>query len=167
MPFSRMLLILAFSSAMFACEQGSDNKGRGPAPLTETDRDAIKGGVARLDKALLARDWATAASIYTEDGMALPPNARAAQGRSAVQQLFSGFPEVRTFKQDVVEIEGYGNLAIARATYDLELIPPGSRAPVKESGKVLAVWHKQGDGSWQVARALWNSDGGSSLTPVR
>jgi uncharacterized protein (TIGR02246 family) len=144
--------------AVSACGQQSQQQ-TASAPLTETDRNAITSGVASLDQALLARDWSTAASMYTDDGMALAPNTPGAAGRAAVEKLFSGFPKVRSFKQRVVEIDGHGNLAYARATYETELIPPGSKAPVKDAGKVLAIWRKQPDGSWRVARAIWNSDG--------
>jgi ketosteroid isomerase-like protein len=162
MHILRTPLIVALAwFALSACQQGSD-QDEGSAPLTETDRDVIRSGVAGLDKAMLARDWSTAASTYAEDGIALPPNAPAAQGRSAVQRLFSGFPKVTAFKQNVVEINGHGDLAYVRGVYEAELIPPGSQAPLKDKGKVLAIWRKQKDGSWLVARAIWNSDGPAS-----
>jgi uncharacterized protein (TIGR02246 family) len=147
------------SLVLLGC-QGELGKPSAPAQLTENDRNAIRNGVAKLDQALLERDWRTAASTYTEDGMVLPPNAPAAQGRAAIEKHFSGFPKVATFQQNVVEVDGYGDLAYARATYETELIPSGSKEPQKDAGKVLAIWRKQADGSWLVAQAIWNSDGG-------
>jgi uncharacterized protein (TIGR02246 family) len=128
------------------------------APLTDQDRNAIRTGVANLDKAMLAADWPAAGSVYTEDGLVMPPNGPAAQGRAAIQKLFSGFPKVTAFHQSVEEIEGHGDLAYARVRYEVTMMPPGSKAPVKDQGKVLAVWRKQPDGSWLVSRAVWNSD---------
>jgi uncharacterized protein (TIGR02246 family) len=156
MPIKRTVAVLALLALPpLACQ-------RGAAPLTDEDRNAMRTRVADLDKAMLAADWSGAAAIYTEDGMVLPPNAPAAQGRAAIEKLFSGFPKASAFQQRVEEIEGHGDLAYIRATYDVTIMPSPGRAPIKDRGKVLAVWRKQADGSWLVTRAAWNSDQGGS-----
>lgn len=151
-------LLLALCGLAFLACQSEPAPQTEAAQLTDNDRNAIQAGVAELDTALLQRNWSKAASIYTEDGMALPPGAPAAKGRAAVQKLFSGFPKVSAFKQNVVEVNGNSTLAYARATYEAEMTPPGSKSPVKDVGKVIAVWKKGADGSWRVAQAIWNSD---------
>jgi ketosteroid isomerase-like protein len=90
------------------------------------------------------RDWAKIASLYATDGMVLPTNAPAVQGRPAIQQYFSGFPVVTSFRQELVEADGVGNLAYARST--------------SEFGKAVTIWRKQPDNSWLVIRGIWNSD---------
>jgi ketosteroid isomerase-like protein len=80
--------------------------------------------------------------------MVLPPNGPVVQGRPAIERFFSGFPVVTTFRQEVVETEGVGNLAYAMAKSDV--------------GKVITIWRKQPDNSWLVVRGIWNSD-----TPMR
>lgn len=142
--------------ALSACQQG-------PAPLTDADRNAIRAIVANFDKAVLAADWPAVVSVYAEDGILLPPNAPAVQGRAAMQTFFSGLPKITAFSQRVVEIEGQGNIAYPRGTYEMTMMPPGAKAPLKDTGKVIAVWRKQADGSWLVARVMWNSD----LAPAR
>ena len=161
MLIHRTLAALSACVLLVACQ-------RGAAPLTDDDRNAIRTGVANLDKAMLAADWPSAASIYAEDGMVLPPNGLAAHGRPAIQKLFSGFPRVSAFHQSVEEIEGHGDLAYARALYEVTMNPPGAKEPVLDRGKVLAVWRKQPDGSWLVTRAIWNSDlaGSGNLRPA-
>ena len=152
--------ILALSLlASSACQRGAG----GPAPLTEADRNSIHAFVANFDKGVLAADWPAVTSAYTEDGILLPPNAPLVQGRAAIQKFFGGFPKITAFRQSVVEIEGHGDPTYVRGTYEMTMIPPGAKEPLKDTGKVLAIWRKQSDGSWLVSRVAWNSD----LAPVR
>ena len=135
----------------------------GPAPLTDADRDSIHAFVANFDKGVLAADWPRLANSYTEDGILLPPNAPVVQGRAAIQKFFGGFPKITAFRQSVVEIEGPGDPAYVRGTYEMTMLPPGAKEPLKDTGKILAVRRRQPDGSWLVSRVAWNSD----LAPVR
>src|SRR5438270_13913970 len=101
----RILALFAFLvPALPACRPG-------PTPLTDADRNAIRTVVANFDKAVLAGDWPAVVSVYAEDGILLPPNAPAVQGRAAMQSFFSGLPKITAFRQSVVEIGGEGNLA--------------------------------------------------------
>jgi uncharacterized protein (TIGR02246 family) len=113
-------------------------------PFSDSDRNAIRATIARFDKAVVDRDWSTIASLYAEDAILLPPNGPAVQGRPAIERFFSGFPVVTTFRQEVVETEGDGSLAYARATSAV--------------GKVITIWRRQPDNSWLVVRGIWNSD---------
>jgi len=148
----RTLAVLVLSGlALSACQQG-------PTPLTDADRNAIRTVVANFDKAVLAGEWPAVVSVYAEDGMLLPPNGPAVQGRAAIRKFFDGFPKITVFRQSVVEIEGQGDLAYPRGTYEMTMMPPGAKAALTGTGKVIAVWRKQPDGSWLVLRVMWNSD---------
>src|SRR5437899_12857148 len=72
----RLPPLLAFlAPALSACQSR-------PAALTDADRNAIRAVVAKFDKAVLAADWPTAVSVYTEAGILMPPNGPVAQGRT-------------------------------------------------------------------------------------
>ena len=131
--------------------------------LTDADRTAITAVIANFDTAMLAADWPAVLSAYTEDAILLPPNAPVVQGRPALQKFFEAFPKITEFKQRVVEIEGSGDLALPRGTYEATMTPAGAKAPLKDTGKILAVWRKQPDGKWLASRVIWNSD----LAPAR
>jgi uncharacterized protein (TIGR02246 family) len=149
------LVVLVISGlALSACQQKPEKPGR----LTDADRETIRSDVANFDKAMLAADWPAVVSIYTEDALLLPPNSPEVRGRAAIQKFFEGSPKVSAFKQNVTEIEGYGDLAYPRGTYEMTMLPPGAKAPIQDRGKVLTVWQKQADGSWRAARVMWNSD---------
>jgi len=148
----RTLAFLVISSVAFsACQRES-------GALTEADRVSIRAAIDDFTKAGLETDWRRAASHYTEDGIILPPNAPVVQGRPAIEKFFYAFPKLTSFTQEAVEIEGNSDLAYARGTGTTAMLPPGAKAAVVDTAKVLTVWRKQSDGSWQVIRGMWNSD---------
>jgi uncharacterized protein (TIGR02246 family) len=148
----RMVAVVALAGfALSACQ-------RQPELLTDADRKEMRAFVAEFDKAVLAADWPKVVSFYSEDGMLLPPNGALVQGPAAMQKFFEGWPKITEFKENVAEIEGDGNLAYVRGTYDMTMIPAGAKTPLKDTGKILAIWRKQADGSWRVTRVAWNSD---------
>ena len=133
------------------------------AGLTDADRTAIRTRIADFDKAMVAADVPAILSAYTDDALLFPPNAPMVRGRAAIQKFFEGFPRITQFKQSVVEVEGQGDLAYPWGTFETAMLPPGAKGPVQDKGKVLAVWRKQGDGTWLASRVSWNSD----LSPAR
>ncbi|HEU5040258.1 MAG TPA: DUF4440 domain-containing protein [Gemmatimonadales bacterium] len=123
------------------------------APLTDQDRAAIRSRIAKFDKDVLAGNAPAIASAYTEDAVLLPPNAPMVKGRQAIQEFFKEFPKFTKFTESPIEVEGEGDFAFPWGTYE-----SADAAGVKDHGKVLAVWHKQPDGTWLVGRVCWNSD---------
>jgi uncharacterized protein (TIGR02246 family) len=148
----RALALLALlAPALSACQPRS-------AALTDADRNAIRAVSDKFVKAALAGDWAAAASAYTEDGMALPPNGPAVRGRAAIQNWLATFPRITAFTDSIVEIGGRGDFAYTQGTYEVTVMPPGAKEPMRDTGKNVAVLEKQRDGSWLVLRGIWNSD---------
>ena len=141
------------------CQREKAGSASGAAgALTDADRDSIRAYVARFDQKILAADWPAAVAFYSDDAVLLPPNAPEVRGRDAIRKFFEGFPKFTEFKQQVEEVQGNANLAYPRGTFETSMIPPGGKGPVKDKGKVLAVWRKGEDGSWLVTRVIWNSD---------
>jgi ketosteroid isomerase-like protein len=58
----------------------------------------------------------------------------------------------------VAELEGRGDVAYARGSYSMKIAVPGAPAPVDEKGKYVEIWRRQADGSWKLARDIFNSD---------
>jgi uncharacterized protein (TIGR02246 family) len=131
---------------------------RSQAGLTDADRTAIRTRIADFDKAMVAADVPAVVSAYTEDAVLFPPHAPMVRGRAEIQKFFEGLPKITRFEQNVVEIEGRGDLAYPWGTFETTMLPPGAKAPLEDKGKVLSVWQKQGDGSWLASRVSWNSD---------
>ena len=128
------------------------------APLTKEDVTAIRSIISKFDEDMLAGNSAAVADVYTDDAVLFPPNSPMVRGRADIRQFFDEFPKVTEFRQHPIEIVGEGELAFPWGTYELVVLPPGATRPVRDEGKVLAVWRKQPDGSWRIHRACWNSD---------
>jgi ketosteroid isomerase-like protein len=56
------------------------------------------------------------------------------------------------------EVDGYGDIAYARGTYDETFTMGGSEEMEADVGKILAILRKQPDGSWLITRWITNSD---------
>ncbi|HEV8357165.1 MAG TPA: DUF4440 domain-containing protein [Gemmatimonadales bacterium] len=129
-----------------------------PAGLTDQDRAAINQKTEEFTKGLNARDWAGVVNgYYTEDAVMMPSNGPSVSGRAGIQAWMASYPPFSDFASRTVEIEGSGSTAYVVGRYALKVMPPGG-APVADSGKYLEIWKKGEDGSWRVARDIFNSD---------
>lgn len=95
------------------------------------------------------------ADYYTADGIRMPPNDKAVEGREAIaayirQGMEMGLAKV---KLETVETEVSGDMAFARGTYVI-FDTEGNPA---DSGKWLQIGKKV-DGMWHAYRDIWNSD---------
>jgi ketosteroid isomerase-like protein len=130
-----------------------------PAPggLTDQDRAAINQKTDAFSKAVNAHDWAAATDpYYTDDAIMMPSNGPEVGGKANIKAWMAAYPSFSDFSSHAVEIEGSGGWAYARGRYAMKLMMGG--AAVADSGKYLEIWKKQADGSWSVARDIFNSD---------
>jgi ketosteroid isomerase-like protein len=162
-----MPLIILVAMVVIACQP------KRPAAFSDADKAAIKKTADQALAMLSAptKDWAAFVKLfYTEDAITLPPNAPAVKGQEAiiafVQKLF---PPVFDYNQELLEIEGFANLAYDLETWSMTTAPPGGQA-FTDTGKLIWIWRKQADGSWKVWREMWSSDlpvSGSAATPTQ
>ena len=153
MRIDRTLVVAMFvASGLSACSKT-------PAAFSDADRTFIQAAVTdSFTNAVKSGDYATAASWYTVNAVFMPPNAPAVEGRPAIQKNFESFGKVSAFSQSVVEVDGVGDLAYARANFDLTFTPPNTTTPMSDKGKVLIVMRKEADGKWRTSRGIFNSD---------
>lgn len=147
--FSLPAILLAVAAA---CQPAA------PAGVADADREAIRAVDAEFTKMAMAADFAGLVSkAYTDDAVFMAPNAPAVTGSAAIQTAMGAFPPISNFVITSQEIEGTATMAYARGTYSMTLTPPGA-APIQDSGKFLAIWRKQADGTWKMTRDIFNSD---------
>ena len=139
---------------------GTRKKAGGPtmAGVTLTKQEA-----ARLDQELAAAftrgDMATVASMYTEDGVVMPPGSEAVRGRRAIEQLWRSLREqmgvqaVTISPQEVVASE---DLAYEVGSADLHVATPQGEAI--DTVKYLVAWKRQADGAWRLAADIFNTN---------
>lgn len=98
------------------------------------------------------------AGFYAEDAVLMPPNAPAAIGRAAIQEVWAGLIAMQPqLTVTPLSVSANGPLAVDRGSYSLTFTPPGASQPMTDTGKYLAHWHLV-DGRWILVEDIWNSD---------
>lgn len=100
-------------------------------------------------------DAAAVAAYYTEDGMRMPPNAPAVEGREAIAgQIKAGMDNgIAKVRLTMDEFGTSGDMGWSRGTYAI-IDPDGNEV---DNGKWMQVAKKIGY-SWYAYRDIWNSD---------
>ncbi len=147
---TKLPVLAALAISVAACAGGA-------ASLSDADIAAIEERVESFAAAANADDWGGVAALYTEDGVLMPPNGPAVQGRAAIEAFFAAFPPSSGLTLNPAEIDGRGDLAFVRGTYSLTLEIEGMER-VQETGKYIDIRRKQEDGSWLIAVDIFNTD---------
>jgi uncharacterized protein (TIGR02246 family) len=125
--------------------------------FSETDRAAVRAIINSTLDRIRARDFTGWAAEFTEDGLFMPPNHPAVRGRAALKAWADSLPPMPAFSFSHILVDGSGDIAVATTAYAVTFAPPGVPA-MPDSGKQLAVFRRQRDGSWLVIAATFNSD---------
>ncbi len=119
--------------------------------------DRLRGvHVAALD----AGDANTWATCFTDDAVQMPPHFGANAGKAAIQSWSTGFLKMFAcrFSLSVEEVRDAGDWAFERGRYKITLTPRAGGESVDDIGKYITIYQRQSDGSWKIARDIWNSD---------
>jgi uncharacterized protein (TIGR02246 family) len=127
--------------------------------LSTADATALRAALAAYFDAANASDAARWASLYTEDAVMMPPNSPVVQGRAAIELWLAMLPvRITDAEGTALEAEGAGSVAYVRGTYSMNLQIPGVPESVPQEGKLLQIYARQPDGSWLLARDIWNAN---------
>ncbi|MDH5203197.1 MAG: SgcJ/EcaC family oxidoreductase [Nitrospirota bacterium] len=148
-----LVILLCFT---FSCQQGEEVAEE--AALSDEDVAAIKASTEAYVQAVKSEDFTAFAALYTEDAVLMPPNQPIVQGREAILTWAEAFPPLTEFSLSAVEIDGRGDLAFVRGTYSMTIALEGAPEPIQDTGKYIEIRRKQEDGSWLIARDIFNSD---------
>jgi ketosteroid isomerase-like protein len=124
---------------------------------------AIAGGWKTYDDGM-AKSWEAiyntgdddaVAAFYTEDGIRMPPNHAAVEGRQAIAAYIRESREmiVAKVRLETDEVATSGDMGFARGTY----VIIDSEGNEVDNGKWIQVG-KRIDGEWYAYRDIWNSD---------
>lgn len=121
--------------------------------FTERDRAAIREMIDIHIQSLLDHDPGAFLATCTDDITFLPPELPPLVGQDACRAFLEEFPTPATFTSKIDDVEGDGDLAFARgsATADFD---DGTRTTFTW----LGIHRRQPDGSWRMARDIWNTD---------
>ena len=129
----------------------------GAQPITDEDKAALRANSEIFKQALIDGDEAKLGPLYTEDAVLYNPDEPAITGREAIVASYGLLPPMKEVVLELVEIEGYGDMAYVRGT--ARLVMPGENGEdVVLVGKYLEIHRKQPDGTWQMSRDAFNLD---------
>ena len=154
-------LLISFALMLLACTPATKQ----PEPEAEAtneanDMAALDGLRGEFIAAYNAGDASILASLFTEDGVVMPPNSSAANGKEAVQSFYAVHFEqfTGTLAVSSEEHEVAGDWAFERGSYTVTLTPKAGGTPTDDEGKYLLISRRQPDASWRIARHIWNSN---------
>ena len=123
-----------------------------------SDSLAIQEQWERWELAAAREDAGMLASVYAEDAVLLPPSSPAVAGRDTIRSLYDS----QFRRSDIGYDFEIGELVIAdgwafrRGSYTITAhLPDGSGPTLRQ--KFMDIWQRQPDGSWRIARDIWNS----------
>ena len=121
--------------------------------LHKTDREAsIKG------------DLSTLITLLTDDCMLLPPDSPPIAGKDNIKNFFDEQKallkdiEITEYVHDFQEIKILGDWAYEWCYFSNMAQPKDGGKIISGKGKLFRILELQEDGSWKVARSIWNID---------
>jgi ketosteroid isomerase-like protein len=123
------------------------------------DAQAIKARSELWSKAGSVKDSASFATFYADDATVMFPHEPAFKGMDSIKAVLTPMMQdpnfALSFTTDKVEVSGV--LAYTQGTVSLRTTARNGK-PLSDTGKYLAVWKKQADGSWKAIEDIFNSD---------
>ena len=126
---------------------------------TDADIAAIKSLAEQAIDAYVARDWERFAGFFTDDGIWMPPNMAPLVGKEAWWSFVQDWWDQSVVEQMNVsheEIVVVGDWAYERHNETQLVIPKAGGEPSQHYFKGVWILQRQDDGSWKIARYIWN-----------
>ncbi len=124
-------------------------------------RKVIAEADAKWANAMKTASTDDATGFYADNGIVMPPNEPLLEGKKAIRDWYDAFwktgIKVTNANLETEGIDGEGGMVTEYGYYTMTYQAPGSVSAQTDSGKYLAVWRKQSDGSWKQSLACWNS----------
>jgi ketosteroid isomerase-like protein len=135
------------------------------AACTSTSDDADITALDRLqrqvDSAITAADIDRYLMLLSDDAVLMPPNGAPIVGKSAIGSWNESMADqfrIASYSSVDDEVIVAGDWAFRRASFDWTVVPARGGQTLRDSGKYLIVYRRHPDGSWRVARDIWNSN---------
>jgi uncharacterized protein (TIGR02246 family) len=156
MNSARVLLTGLLISVLMGCAPASQNTGS-----TSSGDPAVVNNVRNeFMSAFNAGDAAKVASLYATDAVIMPTHQPVITGRDAIENYNKTFFEMFTATINIspVETKVFGDRALDRGTYTIQLTPKTGGSPMMDEGKYLVLLQRQADGSWKLTHDIDNTN---------
>src|SRR2546427_10382058 len=151
MRSSPALIPITMLAAALACRPAP------PAGLSDADRTALRAATDSFVQRVRRADWPAAAKLFGQTAVFMPPQQRAVTGQANIEAWMKAFPPLSAFDVKGVSVDGGGDVAYVAGMYMMTIAPPRAK-PMPDTGKFLAVYRRQADGSWPIVADIFNSD---------
>jgi len=111
--------------------------------------------------ALNAGDADAWVECFSADAVQMPPNSPANVGAETIRGWSGGMLTVfrAEFSLSPEEVQVAGeDWAFERGTYAITLTPRAEGEPIQDAGKYITLYQRQANGTWLMARDIWNSN---------
>ncbi len=158
----RLSVILILTAIyMLGCQSQASTERSAKTTDAEGDKAAIVKLQQQWEAAFKNRDAAALANLFTEDCVRMPDGATTTIGRQALEAAYrKEFDAIWKKKFDASiktdEVVVSGDYGFARGTDTLTEEENGKRS--QETGKWMAVYRRQPDGSWKYFWSTYNSN---------
>jgi ketosteroid isomerase-like protein len=141
-----------------------------PAPVPESTTEEVLDTQAEAEQAehflqqalemLNSADMELLKSMIAEDAVYVPPNRALLVGEDAILDFYQSNFDRYTYKLSRVadEMVVCGDWAFARHTFTGTMEPKEEGDTIDLDNTGIVILQCQPDGSWKVARAIWNSN---------
>ena len=128
-------------------------------PDTEADAAAINAIWPKYESSLEADDIDAGLSLWTDDGVQMPPNEASVTGKDRLRERNGAALEQFMFEMDIAneEIAVADDWAYSRGVYTATLTPKDGGQPIPIDGKFMTILQRQPDGAWKIHRDIFNS----------
>ena len=132
-----------------------------PKPDIEGLKKTVDDFNAATIEAMLTNDHEKNSMFYADDAIEMPPNEPAIKGKENImawaEKSSQSGVKVTAAKFTPMDVNAAGDIGYEIGDYDMTLqIPPIGE--VRDTGKYIAIFKKQQDGSWKVYAETWNSN---------
>jgi len=132
----------------------------GEAPTPDADTLAIRALLDRSADATNAGDVAGWLELFAADAVYMPDNSPPVTTGNDLERIaVSAFGRYRNnIRIEPVEIVLLGDWAFAQVRVTGNAVPRGDGNPLVVDRKEIALFRRQPDGSWRIARLIGNSN---------
>ncbi len=150
------LIILAF--AIGGCSVPNDAESEQESTLS-ADAAIRSLPVDDWCKAEADRDIEAKMKLFTTDAVLMPPGRSDVIGQQAIRAWHEKMWQGTQYQCSgtIDEVQVFGDRGMVTGTFS-GMFTPASGAPRRDSGRFVNTVERQADGSWKIARGIWNSE---------
>ena len=137
------------------------------APDVESVTSAVNEIWDRYSSTYNAGDLGAWMSLWTDEGIQMPPDEAPRVGREAIRARNGPLLDQFTYDMRITneEVGVAAGWAFARGRYSATLTPKAGGEFTSIDGKYMTILQRQPDGSWKIHRDIFNSNVPAATVP--